>query len=86
MSVKLTDHEKALADGAHGGRVAAAARAFGGDDWIDLSTCGPFDATAGIPHRPAWARLSGVPSLSLVSSARSLAANTVSMSSRQPSR
>ena len=23
---------------AHGGRVAAAARAFGGDDWIDLST------------------------------------------------
>ncbi|PZO73876.1 MAG: aminotransferase [Sphingomonas hengshuiensis] len=42
---------------AHGGRVAAAARAFGGDDWIDLSTGiapWPYDHGA---IDPDWTRL-----------------------------
>jgi len=38
-SASATDPMESLAEFcAHGGRVAAAARMFGGDDWIDLST------------------------------------------------
>jgi len=50
VSASATDPMQSLAEFcAHGGRVAAAARAFGGGDWIDLST---GIAPWAYPHAP----------------------------------